>query len=357
MVFQQCSDKWRDYFGVSLIELMISVAIGSIIVIAAFSAYLGVAGAAKISEAQGRMNDDAQQALDILTQQIRMAGFNPAQSYSADINYSMDTSIYNSVYLPAPVYSDFQLPKFVDPAITPSFALSDYSIRGCSGSFSNFLTVNNLDDLICVTDHTQPDSIGVSYEADTTDTPPDASNVPTDCGGNSLPQIKASIPQALPPANPDSQSPPQKPVMNDAFYYVADSIFYIKRSSKSLVPRLYCKGNGGDPQVLIDDVEDMQISYGVEAPDNASTSVAGYLTASELLEQQDMAASGMNEPARWKKVIVVRICLQMRSTDPVLTNAASASFLKCDGSLSVNESDLRLRQTFTTTFVLRNRLL
>ena len=60
--------------GFSLIELMVSMTIGLIIMLAVISAYLGSAGASRTAEAIGRMNEDAQMALTILSQQLRMAG-------------------------------------------------------------------------------------------------------------------------------------------------------------------------------------------------------------------------------------------------------------------------------------------
>ncbi|MCL1481797.1 MAG: hypothetical protein MH213_11135 [Marinobacter sp.] len=60
-----------------MIELMISLALGLIILVAVLSAYTGAAAAAKMAEAQGRMYEDGQAALTILTQQLRMAGNNP----------------------------------------------------------------------------------------------------------------------------------------------------------------------------------------------------------------------------------------------------------------------------------------
>ena len=63
--------------GFTLIELLVSVTIGLVLMIAVASAYVGSATASKVAEAQGRMNEDATAALNILTQQIRMAGDNP----------------------------------------------------------------------------------------------------------------------------------------------------------------------------------------------------------------------------------------------------------------------------------------
>ncbi|NDD14198.1 MAG: pilus assembly protein PilW, partial [Betaproteobacteria bacterium] len=59
---------------------MISMTIGLVIMGAALSAYQGTATASRVAEAQSRMNEDAYAALELLSQQIRMAGANPKQA-------------------------------------------------------------------------------------------------------------------------------------------------------------------------------------------------------------------------------------------------------------------------------------
>lgn len=372
--------------GVSLIELMISVVIGLIIISAVFSAYLGAAGASRMAEAQGRMDEDAQAALTILTQQLRLAGVNPEQNWTNSLNYSTDTSIYNPVYQPAPSYAtanpnaQYITPKYVNPS-GPAFALSAYTLRGCEGSFENVTTAYNLDALTCVTDTTVPNSFGVNYEADVYNTIPastasaSAPSAPTDCLGNVLSEIDAKIPQPAPatssaassssssgPASSSSAAPAPASTAaatyHDAYYYEADNRFYIKQSQQTQTPSLYCQGNGigAVEQPLVQNVEDMQITYGVQAPDGVSSTVAGYLQADQLLAQADLNPVG-TEAGRWKKVVTVRICLQMRSATRVVATIASASYLKCDGTLDTTKTDLLLRRTYTTTVVLRNKLL
>lgn len=373
----------RRLQGVSLIELMISITIGLIIIAAVFSAYLGAAGASRMADAQGRMDEDAQAALIILAQQLRLAGVNPAQDWTKNLNYSTDTSIHNPVYLPEPTYATqayaaYKTPKYDDTSKNPAFVLSGYTLRGCQGSFDNVNTSDNLDNLKCTTNLSIPNSVGVNYEADIYNTVPATAGtvgaLPTDCLGNALYKIDAKIPQAAPassaappassstgpapssssgPAPASSAAPTYKPV----FYYEADNRFYIKQNTSN-IPSLYCQGNGQNSveQPLIQNVEDLQISYGVQTPTATTSTVAGYLTADQLLAEPNLTAQGLPEAGRWKKVITARICVQMRSDTLVMPTIAAASYLKCDGSLGA-APDLRLRRSYTTTVVLRNKLL
>jgi type IV pilus assembly protein PilW len=358
-----------------------------------------------MANAQARMDEDAQAALTILAQQVRLAGVNPAQGWTDQLNYSTYTTVVNPVYLP--YEQSFATPTYADPPYTkefagyqtptystgtgPAYVLSKYALFGCSSSFAD-VNVANLDDLACNSDTTLPNSFGVSYEADSYNTVAGIADpsIPTDCLGDKLSQIDATIPQPPPEPAPASSSSPapsstssapassssapiytSPAVYEHAKYYRADNRFYIKsdtQSDNTTVPSLYCRGNGTvssgtgtAEQPLIQNVENMQITYGMQSPDQngkpdtGSTTVAGYLDAKGVAS----AAGFTTDYGRWHKVIVVRICLQMRSANRVMANAASASYIKCDGTLQTAppDSDLRLRRVYTTTVVLRNRLL
>ncbi|NMM28349.1 MAG: prepilin-type N-terminal cleavage/methylation domain-containing protein [Glaciimonas sp.] len=328
----QISPKSQYLKGFSLIELMISLTIGLIITVAVFSAYIGASGASRMAEAQGRMNEDAQAALIILSQQLRMAGNNPDQASRVDdvdptLANSVRSSRHNPVYLPTPTYAGF--------ALSPAAAtLSSYRIRGCDGTFSNITTSTNLDNLTCAAGTT--DSIAVSYEADIFNTLP-AGGIPTDCLGQGLSQITATLPTLVGGAT----------VNANVTYYVAENRFYIDTSAS--IPSLYCKGNGGATQPLVENIENMQFLYGAtNSATNVTPMVAGYLNADGVI-----ALSG-NNPQNWKKVLTVRICVLVRSEIPVVSDAASARYIKCDGTQETAPPDLRLRRAYSTTVVLRN---
>lgn len=349
------SKGWRQIQGFSLIELMVSLTIGLVIVVAAMSAYLGAAGAGKMSEAQSRMNEDAQAALSILTQQIRMAGNNPGQT-----NRVMDTtpslsSSHNPVYLPTPTYAGFTLAP-------TSFTLAAFSIRGCDGKFSNITsttsTLDTLDASSCVsgTSTLPTDSIAINYEADQFNTlPTDTGNKPTDCLGSGLPTVTATVPtfEVVSPSTTATTS------TTAVTYTVAENRFFIGTSTAIVTPSLYCKGNGGGglnaQQPLVENVEDMQFTYGTMSTTTTSTTatVAGYLRADEV---DGLGTTPADAATRWSKVLTVRICILVRSASQVVSDTASAKYYNCAGTL-LSPSDRYLRRAYSTTVVLRNRRL
>ncbi len=304
--------------GLSLIELMVSIAIGLVLMIAVISTYLGSAGASRVAEAQGRMNEDAQAALTILSQQLRMAGNNPKQP-----NYGNTT------------------PR------NPIYGSSTYIVRGCDGTFSNITTAADITALTCATGAgSAPDSIAITYEADIYNTIPTSGGVPTDCLGQSLPVTTAAV-DVWDGAALASTS---------VTYSVAENRFFIATSATITAPTLYCKGIvGSNHQPLVENVEDLQLFYGTAAPAATTLAVAGYLDAATILTQTGLAALA-DDPTRWSKVVTVRVCVVVRSELPVVSDAASAQYVQCDGTVNTAPPDLRLRRAYSTTVVLRNRL-
>ena len=291
---------------------MISVAIGLVIMGAALSAYQGAATASRVAEAQSRMNEDAYAALELLSQQIRMAGANPKQA-----NY---------------------------PLSTPRNPITNtFSLRGCGTAFSNLKTAGGvtaateISKLSCPTvafDAAQPHALALGYEADKFNTVPLADGTPTDCLGNGL---------KAPPAN--------------VTFYEADNRFYIDTPSGSSNPSLYCFGNGknGTPQPLVENIEDLKFTYGVAQATGNDGVVAGYLSASQI-ETDPSMASLTSSLERWKRVVAVRICVLTRSEANITNSNTSSQYVDCEGNLKTNTTDLRLRRAYFATVSLRNRL-
>lgn len=308
--------------GFSLVELMIAITIGMAIIGAALTAFLSASTAGRASNAQSRMNEDAQAALDILSQQIRMAGNNPKQP-----GYTL--------------------------AAPRNPITNTVSLRGCGSTFTNIKPVGptpaatNVAALSCPAG-ASAHSIAVSYEADQYNTIPTAGGVPTDCIGKSLPAQTASVNQIT---SPTTTAP------SNVTFYEADNRFYIDTSANITNTSLYCYGNGAGstPQPLVDNIEHLEFTYGTSPAASGDGTIAGYLTASSI-ETDNTVVALATAAERWSRVVAVRICVVARSEQPVAPDAASAQYLKCDGTLETNPPDLRLRRAYYTVVSLRNRV-
>jgi type IV pilus assembly protein PilW len=301
--------------GLTLIELLVSMVIAMIVSLAAASVYLNAAEASRFSDEQQRMHEDAQAALNALTQHLNLAGTNPIQPNRA---------------------SNFRRNPLTDTM----------AVRGCDGVATNITTTGTISSLACATPSsaTEADSIAVRYEADTYNT--DSINArPTDCLGASLTTATASV-SAVSGGAISTVT---------ASFFEAENRFFI--SQQNSVPSLSCHGNGGgSSQPIVENIEDMQITYGVSSPTNTgSLVVAGYLNADGIATNANLSA--LSTAQRWAKVLTVRICVLARSSSPLPVGAASAQYIDCHGNtVSTNASDQRLRRAYTTTLVLRNRL-
>jgi type IV pilus assembly protein PilW len=109
---------------------------------------------------------------------------------------------------------------------------------------------------------------------------------------------------------------------------------------------LYCSAPGRDPQPLVENVQALHLRYGVadgwQAANPQSRRPVRYLAASQLAA------------ADWAGVVSVRICVLMRSPQPVLTAEDPASYIDCQAASSVSP-DRHLYRSFATTVGIRNR--
>jgi type IV pilus assembly protein PilW len=313
----------RGMRGLTLVELLVALTLGLLITVATIAGYLGLSEATRMAETQARMDEDAQAALSMVTTHLRMAGSNPDRP-----NRSPSTR-RNPVY-PIP------------------FA---FAVRGCDGTFANITTAPSVQDLTCTGGpSSSPDSIVVTYEADRYNTvSPSPSFEPTDCLGHPLNALPATV-TVVTALDPTGTS-------TDINFHAAENRFYIATSAAGS-PSLYCKGNGAGSSAspLVENVEDLQLTYGT-VPAGAlvthSANIAGYLDAFEVTGHPTLAP--LADEARWAKVASVRVCIVIRSAKPVSLGEGSAQYLKCDGSLETGPTDSHLRRAYSTTVVLRNR--
>lgn len=309
--------------GLTLVELLVSLTLGLLLVVATTAGYLGLSEAARMAEAQARMNEDGQAALAVLASHLRMAGSNPDRP-----NRSPATR-RNPVY-PSP------------------FA---FAVRGCDGTFANVASAPSVQDLTCAGGTSPaPDSVSITYEVDRYNTVTLGPGWdPTDCLGRPLSPFTATVTVIAPPPGP--------PTETDISYHAAENRFYIDASDSTGTPSLFCKGNGtsSNASPLVENVEDLQLTYGTVPPGAAltNTAIAGYLDASDLAGHP--AFAGASEAERWGKVASVRICVVVRSNRPVVHGEGSARYVKCDGTIETSVPDSYLRRAYSTTVVLRNR--
>lgn len=303
--------------GVSLVELMVAMAIGIFLLGAVGIIYVNTSTTSRASTLESQMNEDASLALEILQQQIRLAGYSALGA-------------------------------------TGSRNFSGVAVRGCDGGFGTAGASNGgtvaFSALAC-DGGAGPDALAVRYEATVlnSQTANDASAPPVlqpdNCSHNGIAPWTAGAAEGSTVAIS----------LADNRYYVAPD------AANNNVPSLFCRGRDGSvgngfsaATALIPNIENMQIRYGItNALGAVGTRVPNQITAYVDAGDATLGALGPN----WARVMAVRICLLARSANPVPTGSNSLAdigrYTDCNG-VQQTPTDRFLRRAFVTTILLRN---
>lgn len=300
----------RRQVGMSLVELLVAMTIGLFLMGAVVAVYVATSTSSRGSTLESQMNEDASLALEMLQQQIRLAGY-------SNFNVAGDARNFQGI-----------------------------GIRGCDGGFDDNTASVDFAAMGCNADEDGPDAIAIRYEATALNSQTLAVggvNEPSNCSFERIFQwdIGAGVNISL----------------ADNRYYVADDV------ANDDIPTLFCKGKSGNPAnaggfspatALVPNIEDFQITYAITvAPVNDEPmphQITSYVDAND-------AALGANLD-NWSRVAGVRLCLLARTSRPVPTGGGSredlGSYVDCNGERQDGAADGFLRRAYHTTVQLRN---
>ena len=296
----------RAQRGLSLVELMVAMTIGLFLMGAVVIIYVNTSTTSRSSTQESQMNEDATLALEVLQQQIRLAGFSNVDATGARL-------------------------------------FPGRAVFGCEGMFTS-TTNTAFNGLLCDAAGAGPDALAVRYEATLLNSQPVTNAVgvvqPGNCANEGIAAWNA-LAEGAASATPLA---------------VADNRYYIANDADG-TPSLFCRGRTGagfgTATALIPNIEDMQVQYAITALPTAGNpiphQVAGYVAANDAT----LGAAAGN----WSRVAAVRICLLARTaqTAPTGDNSTAdlGSYVDCDGVVQTN-NDRRLRRAYVTTIQLRN---
>ncbi|HUL67684.1 MAG TPA: PilW family protein [Burkholderiaceae bacterium] len=132
-----------------------------------------------------------------------------------------------------------------------------------------------------------------------------------------------------------------------ASVYRFDEVAYFIGNNPAGHPGLYRSSSNSGTEELVENVEDMDILYGLDTSSPADGIADSYVNATAVTD--------------WSQVVSVRISLLVAGQDSAVTTGTQTYVLRDtdgDGNLDAqNAPDSRLRQVFTSTIALRNRVL
>lgn len=343
--------------GFSLIELMVAMTIGLFLMAGLFYVYIGASQSSRLQGALALMQGNARYAFEIMGVDIRMTGFTASQNLTNVVSTPSPATLSSLIDLGNPLlgYENTNPPNVCTTANTTPCYLAN----------TDSLTVVRVDtaNKYAVSVHTA----GTSFTLPS----PWPSNAPAageifvaaDYTGTTVFQVRAvnsgtrTVSYNAGTVSPGNSSTTLGPfgggVNALALYRLSGVSYYIGRNPAG-EPALYRDKLGyrdisGTPtttstaEELVQGVENMQITYGVDTDATTDGNVNGYWTATQV----NAGTNGtLTMPAgtasdHWKRVLSVRITLSLVSGQNEKVGSTG---------------DRLLRKTLTNTIAIRNRL-
>jgi type IV pilus assembly protein PilW len=289
----------RRQRGLSMVELLVSMALGLVVVGAVIITYTSSGASGARQNALAQMQEDVQLAFSLVSRDLQMAG------YSEPVGIVITggaggTATFSKKYTGRPLFA------CSTPMNTATVALS----------------ASNEDGVTCsVAGSTATHSLVVNYEANASNAVVNAAGNPTNCLGSAASSVTSL---ATPTVT----------------FSLVSNRYYVSSSGASGRPELSCAGPGVAGQPLVENVESIKLWMGQADAANPRRAV-------RYVEPADVGAD-------WGTIVAVRICLLMRSAEPVLAIEDDKSYRDCSGDVATS-ADRRIRRAFYSTVALRNK--
>lgn len=347
----------RKQSGLTLIELMISITIGLVILIAIGAAYVNSTNSTRQRETQSELNDPAANVLRQLRQDVSLAGYVDVFDLEPVSGISQAASLY------VPANSTLvNLYERTGTAVlgTPltQFFPGLYPVFGCDGAMTgtpySISTTAGTATLSCGTGNTTRHTLQLAYQAapGAATTPTTSLNAPNANTGEGRDCNQQSL------TAPSSGGREAKFVINR---------YYIQANAGDGINELYCAGSGNSTaQPLARGVEEFVVRYQTAQTGTAGSAAGGsqsrYLLASEVSD------TTIN-PLGWANVTAVEICIvsatsttggpaaagtaTLQTTRPTCTRGADGNFA---ANIARTAGDLRLWKRFTSVITVKNAI-
>ena len=396
--------------GFGLIELMIGLVIGSVLLLGLSQVFSTSRNTYQASEGLARAQENSRFAMDFLQRDVRMAGHmgcvndiahflaTPPELFSHFLTQAdRTTSVGAPVWANAPFAEQFNvaiegyeatgtapgntlnLSGYTDPLGSGAMgAASDWS-PSLPAALSSAIVGTGTNKVVKGSDiivlrffgSTSAPVTNINLATGAITVPVAPTNFASLIKANSLYGIadctKASVFQAstapnaggtftttATPLNLSGFLGGENYVAKELHLYTAQTYVYYIGMGAGGGPSLYrlnFSSGAGVPEELVEGIENMQLLYGRDTnAGNPDGAIDIYQTASVI------NAIGGDLTAVWRRVGAVRVGFLSRSVDRAATNAAVVSPSVLNVSITPPTNDSRVRQVYTSTIALRNRL-
>jgi type IV pilus assembly protein PilW len=331
--------------GLSLVELMIAMLLGVFLTGGLLQLFINTKQTYGTQESLFRLQENGRVAIDLITRDMRMAGFLGCQD-AVNILGSKPT-----------VISDTVIPVIPAPAETTIIGggdtvLNNWSAAACSASNkciagTDSITLRHADSCGGTLTANAPASgdIAISTTNSCGINVNDALII-SDCGGANI--FRATTVNTAKTSIGHEDFLVTYSMNSAELFMYYDHSYYI-RTGAGGGPSLWMLDNtkstgGNNPMELVEGIENMQILYGVDtdAVDTANHGAANYyVTAAAVTD--------------WTKIVSIRISLLVATIENIATQSLLYSY---NGATDIPPpaDDRKIRRVFNATIAVRNRV-
>jgi type IV pilus assembly protein PilW len=322
--------------GVTLIELLVSVAIGLILAASASYLFVSTQRSSKALDARAQQSETAAVVLDFIGRDLKNAGFFPTM-YPGDAAVTSSRGEYSNIV-------DVSKPAF------------NQGIFGCSNAVFNPVT-----GLCPAVVASAPDSLVVNYfssdtfNIDGVGTRRDCLRQKVETGTTSFNSVAYNTPRA---SSPTYTATAILPLFISNVYSLGASTTVTQNGQPISTRSFRCAGNGnpGSHQPLFPGVEELQFRYGV----NDGTLIQAptqFYTATQVSAMGNVTIDGTAKSG-WQRVQAVQVCIVAKTLDNSARQVPNTgSYVNCEGTtISYTSSDRSIYQRLVRVFGVRNNL-
>ena len=320
--------------GFSLVELMIAITLGFLVVGAVGYAYLGSRATFRTTDNMSRIQENARIALQTIAHDVRMAGYIGCGNLQS-------TTVNTIANPPAPALSTANAITGLDTGVGATayggITRSAGDVVTVIGAFSGGVS------LYFTGSHTlTPASAAIMVQGNPYNFLMSDVLVVTNCTNADVFRVTNSpggmSPVTLAHATSSNTGNRVGTYGDDAFVIKVEQYTYFIGTNPGGGKSLYRDSLTEGTVEIADNVQDMQIQYGID-PANTGAA-ANYITASAV--------------TNWAQVVSARISLLLASQENVL--AEPQTYIFNGSSVTSATTDRRMYRVFTTTVGVRNRL-
>ena len=372
----------RRQLGVTLIELLISLALGLAVLVGLSAVYVAAKQSFRYQETSGRLQEDASYALDAIAKDLRMTGFAGCRGVDA-VTVSGTTTYYPTLGLttaptaitgPNPLATVVSADAMVTfkplspanivrgfDATVPSAMFAVGSVPTSGTTDSLYFTGGSMNAVsVTAAMSTATDALTIGTDSQSWGTSAAYHMVVSDCNNSSffVGQLATSggvtsIQHTTANGNAAATFPGSAIYGVDAIVMPVEwTFYYVATRTGASTPSLYRVTYDGTsrktPEEIVSNVETMKLHYG----ENTANDGSGAPTMQANVWRTTAAAV-----TDWSRVVAVRIGLMMVSSESgVMGDVVSSPTLLGSAYTVPTAAATRVHKEFSTTVVLRNRI-